>query len=91
MAEIGKCSDDAVVSPAGVLSGEAHNESFQFGCAPGPAWSGAEFRTIKFAGNEATVPGEDGVGLSDTRDLLKCSPAEPFANFSEGRSLGIRK
>jgi len=30
VAEIGQGSDDAVVSPAGVLSGEAHNEAFQF-------------------------------------------------------------
>ena len=31
VAEIAQGSDDAVVSPAGVLSGEAHNERFQFG------------------------------------------------------------
>src|SRR3954469_22254436 len=48
-------------------------------------------RAIEFAGNEAPVPGEDGIGLVDTGDLLKCSPAEPFADFSRGGSLGIRK
>jgi hypothetical protein len=37
MAEIGHGSDDAVVSPAGVLSGEAHNERFQLGRDAGPA------------------------------------------------------
>jgi hypothetical protein len=58
---------------------------------PGPAWSGAEFRAVKFAGNEPTVPGDDGVGFSDTGDLLKRGPAEPFADFSQSRSLGIRK
>jgi hypothetical protein len=42
-------------------------------------------------GNEPPVPGEDGIGLGDTGDLLKCSPAEPFADFSKGGSLGIRK
>src|SRR5260370_22815893 len=31
VAEIVKGSDDAVVSPAGVLSGETHNERLQFG------------------------------------------------------------
>ena len=30
-------------------------------------------------------------GFGDTGDLLKRSPAEPLADFSEGRSLGIRK
>ena len=91
MAEIGQGSDDAVVSPAGVLSGEAHNERFQFRRDAGPAWNGAEFGAVKFAGNEPPVPGEDGIGFGDTGDLLKCSPAEPLADFSEGRSLGIRK
>jgi hypothetical protein len=33
----------------------------------------------------------DGIGFGDTGDLLKRSPAEPFADFSEGGSLGIRK
>ena len=37
VAEIGQGSDDAVVSPAGVLSGEAHNERFQFGRNAGPS------------------------------------------------------
>jgi hypothetical protein len=31
VAEIGQGSDDAVVSPAGVLSGEADDERFQVG------------------------------------------------------------
>ena len=64
VAEIGQSSDDAVVSPAGVLSGEAHNERFQFGCYPGSAWSGAEFRAIIFAGNEPPVPAEEVSGLA---------------------------
>ena len=35
--------------------------------------------------------GEDVIGFGDTGDLLECSPAKSFADFSEGRSLGIRK
>jgi hypothetical protein len=42
VAEIGQGSDDAVVSPAGILSGEAHNERFQFRRDAGPAWRSAE-------------------------------------------------
>ena len=84
VAEIGQGSHDAVVSPAGVLSGEAHNEGFQFRRDAGPAWSGAEFGAVKFAGNEPPVPGEEGIGFADTGDLLKCSATEPSADFSEG-------
>jgi hypothetical protein len=37
VAEIGQGSNDAVVSPAGVLSGETDNERLQFGRDAGPA------------------------------------------------------
>jgi hypothetical protein len=57
----------------------------------GPAGNITEFGAVEFAGNEPPVPGEDGIGFGDTGDLLKRSPAEPLADFSEGGSLGIRK
>src|ERR1035437_945440 len=76
VAEIGQGSDDAVVPPTGVLSGEAHNERFQFGRDAGPAWRSTEFGAVELAGNEPPVPGEDGIGFGDTGDLLKRSPAE---------------
>jgi len=85
------CSDDAVVSPAGVLFGEAHNERFQLGRDTGPAQRSTYFGAVELAGNEPAVPGEDGIGFGDAGDLLKRSPAEPLADFSEGRSLGTRK
>ena len=77
--------------PQPEFSGEAHNECFQFGCDAWPAWRSTEFGAVKFAGDEPPVPGEDGIGFGDTGYLLKRRPAEPLADFSEGRSLGIRK
>ena len=91
VAEIGQGSDDAIISPAGVLSGEAHNERFQFGRDAGPAWRSTEFGAVEFAGNEPPVPSEDGIGFGDTGDLLKRSPAESLTDFSQGGSLGIRQ
>ena len=38
VADISQGSCDPVVSPAGVLSGEADNELFHFGLDSGPAW-----------------------------------------------------
>ena len=46
---------------------------------------------VKFSGNEPLVPGEDGIRFGDTGDLLKCSPAEPLADLSQGGSFWIRK
>ena len=46
---------------------------------------------VELAGDEPPVPAEDGLWFGDTGDLLKRSPAEPLADFREGRSFGIRK
>jgi hypothetical protein len=91
MAEIGQRSDDAVVSPTGVLSGEAENERLHFGRDGGPAWSSAAFGPVELVGNEPAVPGEDGIGFGDTGDLLERSATEPFADLSEGGSFRIGK
>jgi hypothetical protein len=64
---------------------------FQFGRDAGPARRSTELGAVEFAGNESPVPGEDSIRFGDTGDLLKCGSAEPFTDFSEGRSLGIRK
>ena len=50
-----------------------------------------EFGGVELAGNEPPVPGENGVGLGDTGDLLKRSAAELHTDLSEGGSLGIGK
>ena len=49
------------------------------------------FRAVEFAGDEAAVPGEDGIGFGDTGHLLERSATEPLADLSKGGSLGIGK
>ena len=56
VAEIGQGSDDAVVSPTGVLSGEADNECSTSG-GRGSAWRGAMFRAVEFMSDEPAVLG----------------------------------
>jgi hypothetical protein len=91
MPEIGQGADDAVVSPTGVLSGEADNERLHFGLDSGSAWRRTEFGAVEFAGNESAVPGEDGIGFGNTGNLLKSSAAESLTDLSERGSFGIRK
>ena len=89
--DIGQSSDDAVVSPAGVLSGEADDERLCFGRDAGPAWRSTEFGAVELSGNESPVPGEDGIRLGDTGNLLKRGAAEALTDLSEGRSFRIGK
>ena len=91
VAEIGQSSDDAVVSPAGVLSGEADDERLCFGRDAGPAWRSTEFGAVELSGNESPIPGEDGIRLGDTGNLLKRGAAEALTDLSEGRSFRIGK
>src|SRR5215472_13912070 len=76
MAEIGKGPDDAVVSPTGILSGEADDQRFHVRRDAGSAGRSTELGAVEFAGNQAPVPGEDGIGFGDTGDLLKRITAE---------------
>jgi hypothetical protein len=91
VAEIAQSSDDAVVSPAGVLSGEADDERLCFGRDAGPAWRSTEFGAVELSGNESPVPGEDGIRLGDTGNLLKRDAAEALTDLSEGGSFRIGK
>jgi len=79
-------SDDAVVSPAGVFSGEAHNEGFQFRRDRGrPAWkrcgiwSRQNLRAMSRRYQARMVS-----GFGDTGDLLKCKPGRAVCRFQRG-------
>ena len=91
MAEIAQSADNAVVSPTGVLSGEADDERFHLGRDGGPTWGSAVFGAVELSGNEPPVPGEDGLWFSDAGNLLERSTSEPLADLSESGSLGIGK
>ena len=91
MAEIGQRSDNPIVSPTGVLPGEADNKRLHFGRDWRSAGSSAEFGAVEFTSNEAAVPSKDGIGLGDTGHLLERSATEPFAYPSEGGSFRIGK
>lgn len=56
MAEIGQRSDDPIVSPTGVLSGEPDNERFDCRRDWWVAGSPAAFGAVEFTSNEAPVP-----------------------------------
>src|SRR4051812_9986419 len=83
MAEIGQGSDNAVVSPTGVRSGETDNQRLHLGGHRWPARGSAVFRAVEFAGDEAAVPGEDGIRFGNKGHLLERSATEPLADLSK--------
>src|SRR5712692_5076501 len=79
MAEIGQDSHDAIIAPSGILPREADNQCFQFGCDPRPAGIGAMPRPIKLAGDQFSVPAQDGVWFGHAGYLFKSFTPEPFS------------
>jgi hypothetical protein len=67
--QIGQRSDDAVISPASILTRHSHHQSLHVRLNGGSGWILSVFGTIELLGDEPSIPGQDGVGLGDAGDL----------------------
>src|SRR5215203_3884630 len=65
VAQISQCSDDAVITPAGVLFGQFDNQFGNLSADPRPTWIRSEFRSVELLRYELAIPREDGVRLCD--------------------------
>jgi hypothetical protein len=52
---------------------------------------GTMLGTVELAGNQTTIPGQDGLRLGDTGDLLQMLPPEALAILSQGAALRVGK
>lgn len=89
MTQISQRSNDAVVTPAGILFRHLHNQVGDFMAHPWPTRVGTEFRTVELLGDKSAVPSEDCVRLCHARYVFQRFAAEPLANLSQRRPLRI--
>ncbi len=75
--QIGQCSDDAIISPARILTRHSHHQSFHVRLNGGAAWILSVFRTIGLLGDGPSIPGQDGVGVGHAGHL-----SERFASHT---------
>ena len=68
MSQIGQCSYNPVVAPAGVLASQANHQILDLGIGARPARRSALFAAIEFLSHQSAIPGENGIGLGETRD-----------------------
>jgi len=87
--QIGQGSDDAVISPAGVLSRHSHHQGFHFRSHGRAARILAMFGAIELLGDEPSIPGQDGVGFGDAGDPSECLASQALPDLGEGGALGI--
>jgi len=71
MSQVGQCSYNPVITPAGVLASQAHHQVLDFWTGARPAGRSALFAAIEFLGHQSALPGENGIGLGEARDLLQ--------------------
>lgn len=89
MTEVGQCAGDAIVAPRGVLLGHADDVGFDGNI---DAWAprvGTTLRAVELAGDQPTIPGQDGVWFGNTGNLCKMFPAKALGDLGKCRPLWI--
>jgi hypothetical protein len=91
VAEIGESADDAIITPAFVFLRHADDECFDFRADTRTSRVGATIRAVELAGNQTSIPGEDGFRFGNTGYLRQTRPTQPAPDLSERGALGIGK
>ena len=71
VAQVGQGTDDAVITPTRVLASVANHQRFHFGLDPGSAGRAALFAAVEFFSHQCAIPGKNGIGFGNARDLLQ--------------------
>src|SRR5215469_2297357 len=91
MTQVSQRAGDAVVTPTRVLAGKPNHQFLHLGGNPGSARTATGLGTIKLAGDEPPVPGEDGVWFGHAGHLLQSFAPESLADLRKRASLRIRQ
>ena len=91
VAEVGKCTGDPVIAPAGILARHLHDQRLHFGVNPRPARIGAVFRAIELLRDEFAEPPEDGVGFRHRGYFRQTLSPQPPADLGQCEPLLIRE
>ena len=69
--QIGQCSHNPVVAPAGVLASQANHQILDLSTDARPAGRAALLGAVEFFGHQSAIPGENSIGFGEARDLLQ--------------------
>src|SRR5674476_180490 len=91
MPQIGQRPHNPIIAPGPILLGHANNQFLNFSVDPWPARGSPFLRAIELAGDEPSVPCQDGVRQGGSRHLAECLATQSTANLAKLRSLRVRK
>jgi hypothetical protein len=69
--QIGQCSYNPVITPAGVLASQANHQILDVSTDARPARRSALVAAIEFLSHQLAIPGKNGIGFGEARDLLQ--------------------
>src|SRR5476649_128923 len=91
MPQIGQRPNNPIIAPGPILLGHANNQFLNFSVDPWPARGSPFLRAIELAGDEPSVPCQDGVRQGGSRHLAEGLAAQSMANLAELRTLDVRE
>src|SRR6516162_9443670 len=69
--EVGQCSGNPIVAPAGVLPSHAHDQRLDGSINARASGIGTMLRAVELARNQTTIPGQDRVWFGNAGHLRK--------------------
>src|ERR1035437_2998663 len=91
MPQIGQRPHNPIIAPGPILLGHANNQFLNFSVDPWPARGSPFLRAIELAGDEPSIPGQNGIRQGRIRHFAECLAAQSTANLAELRSLCVRE
>src|SRR5262249_7312187 len=89
IAQVGQSTHNAIIAPGAILAGHPHHEVFDLLVHARTADSLMHLGRLTLLVRERAVPGEDGIGRGNRRDLLECFPTQLLTQLSEGVTVTI--
>src|SRR3954464_4908841 len=82
ISQIGQGAGNPVIAPVPILLGHANDQLLDFSRDSRPARAATSFRAVELAGDQLSVPGQDGVRLSHSCDLSQCLATEAMTDLA---------
>ncbi len=89
IAQLGQGTGNAIIPPAAILLGQAHDQGFQLLVDHGAIESLTLLGTVKCLRHQLAVPGHNGVGFDDGGDLLQGFLAQLLTHRGQDLALAI--
>ena len=91
MAKVGQCAGDPIVAPTGVLPGDVDDEILDDRINAWAARMLTTFGTVELAGDQTTIPGQNGLWFGNTGDLRQIFPPKALGALGYCGALAVRE